>query len=148
MFAKSATPATPVTRPKSHINESVTWVKEWYNPLEYGSGGPANLKLKGWVKTNAADTETAAPNVDTNGVYDLEAHKYLQEPVVVEVAKEATPDPQQESDLRSALSMDKKDDQISLLVVHLEDENVEWCTLMVKVLMLGIVSFVYYKSYS
>ncbi|KAL6674360.1 hypothetical protein ACI3L0_005099 [Candidozyma auris] len=115
MFAKSATPATPVTRPKSHINESVTWVKEWYNPLEYGSGGPANLRLKGWVKTNAADTETAAPNVDTNGVYDLEAHKYLQEPVVVEVAKEATPDPQQESDLRSALSMDKKDDQISSL---------------------------------
>lgn len=33
-------------------------------------------------------------------------------------------------------------------MVHLEDENVEWCTLMVKVLMLGIVLFVYYKLYS
>lgn len=32
-------------------------------------------------------------------------------------------------------------------MVHLEDENVEWCTLMVKVLMLGIVLFVYYKLY-
>ncbi|KAF3991306.1 hypothetical protein FT663_02807 [Candidozyma haemuli var. vulneris] len=115
MFAKSATPATPVTRPKSHINDSVTWVKEWYNPLEYGSGGPANLKLKGWVKTNASAAEDAAPNVDSTSVYNLESCQYLQDPVIVEVVQEAPPDPQQDSDLRSALSMDKKDDQISSL---------------------------------
>lgn len=115
MFAKSATPATPVTRPKSHINDSVTWVKDWYNPLEFGSGGPANLKLKGWIKTNAAGTENAAPVVDNNATYDLESLPYLQDPVVVEVAQEVPADPEQNSDLRLALSMDKKDDQISSL---------------------------------
>lgn len=115
MFAKSATPATPVNRPKSHISDSVTWVKEWYNPLEYGSGGPASLKLKGWVKTNTASAENAAPEVDPAGAFNLEASQYLQDPVVVEVAQELPEDPELNKDLRLALSMDKKDDQISSL---------------------------------
>lgn len=115
MFTKSATPATPVTRPKSHINESVTWVKEWYNASDYVSEASPNLKLKGWVKkTSGGESEDAiAISAD---ILDLDLFNYIEEvPVVEEVAEEKPADETTNSDLKLALSMDKKDDQISSL---------------------------------
>lgn len=115
MFTKSATPATPVTRPKSHITDSVTWVKDWYSPIESASGAPHNLKLKGWIKkTNGADAEDAI--AISGDVFNLEALKYLEEPVVAEEIVEEKPvEENNNSDLKLALSMDKKEDQISSL---------------------------------
>ncbi|SGZ56876.1 CIC11C00000005867 [Sungouiella intermedia] len=114
MFTKSATPATPVTRPKSHINESVRWVKEWYSPLEYSTGAAPNLKLKGWVKKTGADQDDAI--AISSDVLNLEKAKYLKEPVVSEEVVEEKPvDENANSDLKLALSMDKKEDQISSL---------------------------------
>lgn len=113
MFTKSATPATPVTRPKSHITDSVTWVRDWYSPLESVSGAPPNLKLKAWVKkTSAAAEEKIAISDDS---LDLEKLKYLEEPVVAEEVVEEKPKEENESDLKLALSIDKKEDQISSL---------------------------------
>lgn len=67
------------------------------------------------MKTNTASAENAAPEVDPAGAFNLETSQYLQDPVVVEVVQELPEDPEQNKDLRLALSMDKKDDQISSL---------------------------------
>lgn len=115
MFTKSATPATPVVRPKSHINESVTWAKEWFSPLEYVSGASPNLKLKGWVKKSTGN-QFEDTVVISNDVLDLELAKYIEERVVTEeVVEEKPTEDNNNSDLKLALSMDKKEDQISSL---------------------------------
>lgn len=115
MFTKSATPATPVTRPKSHITESVTWVKEWYSPLEFMSGASPNLKLKGWLKRNVTTTGDDIPKPSALDVLDLDNYKYTQEEVVEEVVEETPAEAAKNDDLKLALSLDKKDDQISSL---------------------------------
>lgn len=121
MNTKSVTPAAPVTRPKSHINDTLTWVKDWHVPLEYAGGVTPSFQVKGWYK--APETERSRPNVNTSGVYNLENCKYLDEPPVVET-EDVKPVEQQngqeenghkQDDLRLAFSMDKKDDQISSL---------------------------------
>lgn len=114
MFTKSATPATPITRPKSHINESFTWVKEWYSPLEYSTGASPNLKLKGWVKKTGGHTDNSI--AISGDVIDLEKSKYMEEAVETEeVVEEKPAEENSNSDLKLALSMDKKEDQISSL---------------------------------
>lgn len=114
MFTKSATPATPVTRPKSHINESLTWVKEWYSPLEYATGAAPNLKLKGWVKKTSGSLDDSI--VISSDVLDLQKAKYMEETVEAEEVVEEKPvEETNNSDLKLALSMDKKEDQISSL---------------------------------
>lgn len=115
MFTKSATPATPVVRPKSHINESVTWKKEWFSPLDYVTGASPNLKLKGWVKKTSGGEFEESATISAD-VFDLDLSKYFEEPVVVEEVVEEKPvEENTNSDLKLALSMDKKDDQISSL---------------------------------
>lgn len=109
MFAKSATPATPIARPK---NESVVWVNDWYSP-QLSTSTP-ELKLKGWIKRSDNEKE---PEISVaNEFVDLETAKYYEEPVVEEVVQ---PEVQQtgsdNADLKLALSIDKKDDQISSL---------------------------------
>lgn len=133
MMTKSATPATPVTRPKSHINDSLTWTKDWQTPLEYVGGSTPSFRLKGWFKSPNSDNSSKGPNVNTTDVYKLDNYRYLEEPVVIEASEDANTQPRQEGglasesnddpqknghndqDLRLALSMDKKDDQISSL---------------------------------
>lgn len=114
MFTKSATPATPVPKPISQINESTSWVKDWFSPLEYDPNVSANCKLKGWVKIAGGHGETARKiGPDT---IDLEKFKYLDEPVVARADEvQAEPAEGANGDLKLALSMDKKDDQISSL---------------------------------
>lgn len=115
MFTKSATPATPVTRPKSHINDSVTWVKDWYSPLEYNAGAPPNLKLMGWLKKNNSEADQESATISSD-VLNLDNAKYYEEPAAVdEVVEEVAQEPANNADLKLALSMDKKDDQISSL---------------------------------
>ncbi|OBA22627.1 hypothetical protein METBIDRAFT_11440 [Metschnikowia bicuspidata var. bicuspidata NRRL YB-4993] len=115
MLAKSATPATPVTRPVSHIGDSTTWIKQWYTPLENSSSSSvSNCKLRGWVKTTNAPLEQAiAISSDT---YDLDKHSSHQEPEEEKPVVEETPVEQTEnSDLKLALSMEKREDQVSSL---------------------------------
>lgn len=113
MFAKSATPATPVARPKAHINESVVWVNDWYTPQI--SASTPGLSLKGWSKKSSSEKEKTV-NVASNEFIDLEKSKYYQEPVVEEVVKQEVEQTSTDnSDLKLALSIDKKDDQISSL---------------------------------
>ncbi|KAM9926054.1 hypothetical protein OXX59_003479 [Metschnikowia pulcherrima] len=115
MLAKSVTPATPVTRPKSHINDSYTWIKQWYTPLENSSSGPAaNTKLKGWVKVQTQPADSAI-TISTDA-FDLDKYIIYREPVDEKPAEEETPVEQPgNSDLKSALSMDKREDQVSSL---------------------------------
>lgn len=116
MFTKSATPATPVARPKSHINDSVTWVNDWYSPLEYMAGASPNLRLKGWFKKNVTNSSDDVTRPSVLDVFDLSNAQYLQEPVVVnEVVEEKPVDAAQNDDLKLALSIEKKDGQISSL---------------------------------
>lgn len=113
MFAKSTTPATPVARPKAHINESVVWVNDWFTP-QISSNTPG-LKLKGWIKSSSSEKDSSIV-VASNEFIDLETSKYLAEPVVPEVVMEEAPETSSgNADLKLALSMDKKDDQISSL---------------------------------
>lgn len=115
MFTKSATPATPVTRPKSHINDTVTWISDWYSPLEYNAAAPPNLRLKAWLKKSNTDANEVSTTISAD-VFDLEKYKYYEEPAAVdEVVEEAPQETAANSDLKLALSMDKKDDQISSL---------------------------------
>lgn len=105
---KSVTPATPSARPA--VSE-YTWSQQWHTPFE-----SLPLKLKGWVRTTTAEAnrQTPAISVDT---LNLEEFAYIKEPVVVDVAvEEVKPeDGTQNADLKLALSLDKKDDQISSL---------------------------------
>lgn len=113
MFAKSATPATPVARPKAHINESVVWVNDWYT-TQISSNTPG-LKLKGWIKSSSSEKDSSVL-VASNEFIDLETAQYMVEPVVTEVVKTEAPETGSgNADLKLALSMDKKDDQISSL---------------------------------
>ncbi|GEQ69479.1 hypothetical protein JCM33374_g3151 [Metschnikowia sp. JCM 33374] len=115
MLAKSATPVTPVTRPKSQVNDSYTWVKQWYTPLENSTtGSSSNCRLKGWVKTTSAISEPAiAISSDT---YDLDKYSFLNEPSNDVLVTEVKPAEESgNSDLKSALSMDKREDQVSSL---------------------------------
>lgn len=113
MFAKSATPATPVVRSKTHMDDSVVWVNDWYSPQI--SANTADLKLKGWIKKSSSEKEPSVL-VANNEFIDLETAKYYTEPVVeVEVKEEVPQTGSGNADLKLALSMDKKDDQISSL---------------------------------
>lgn len=113
MFAKSATPATPVTRPKAHINESVVWVNDWYTPQI--SASTPGLSLKGWTKKSSSEKEKVAV-VASNEFIDLDTSKYYQEPIVEEVVKqEVQQGSTDNSALKLAFSIEKKDDQISSL---------------------------------
>lgn len=112
MFAKSATPATPVSRPKSHINESVVWVNGWFKPQIQTSD--TVLKLKGWKKKSSSEREEVVSI--SNELIDLESAQYYHEPVVTELEKpEVKQSGAENAELKLALSIDKKDDQISSL---------------------------------
>lgn len=105
---KSATPATPATRPA--VND-YTWSQQWHAPFE-----ALPVQFKGWIRSTAAEAnrQTAAISSDT---LNLAEFSYLKEPVVVDTAvEEVKPeDGTQNADLKLALSLDKKDDQISSL---------------------------------
>lgn len=111
MFTKSATPATPVVRPKSHITESVTWVREW--TLLDSSNSSSVPKLMAWVKREGVPPGDA-PSISTDSIV-LDDFKYYEEPVIEEAPAEDKLSDPVNTDLKLALSMDKKDDQISSL---------------------------------
>ncbi|RKP31967.1 hypothetical protein METBISCDRAFT_26102 [Metschnikowia bicuspidata] len=113
MFAKSATPATPVARPKTHINESVVWVNNWYTP--HISSNTPELKLKGWSKKSSAEKEQTVL-VASDEFIDIETAKYYQEPIATQVVQtKQTQSEAGNAELKQALSIDKKEDEISSL---------------------------------
>lgn len=112
MFTKLATPATPVTRPKSHIAEIVTWVKGYKASLDESA---TDLKLKSWYKTSTSQTNEPVTKVGAD-VIDFDNFKYLVETSEEPDEEEEKPAPGTEnSELKLALSIEKKDDQISSL---------------------------------
>ncbi|KAF5210779.1 hypothetical protein EJF18_30019 [Clavispora lusitaniae] len=112
MFTKSATPATPVTRPETRMSDSLTWSYEWFS----FDSSTTPLQLKGWVKKASSEVTRSTPSIsaDALDVTDCEYHK---EPIVIEnaVEEQQPVDEAKNADLKSALSLDKKDDQISSL---------------------------------
>lgn len=122
MFARSATPATPLQRTRSHpqLSETTTWVHEWY-ALSDDSSFPLLVKLKGWHKTFSAHEPRRLRPEDT---LDLSAWKYYAEAPVVDhlaatIRSEVTATPsgtttpaigaafELESELKNAFSLDK-----------------------------------------
>lgn len=115
MLAKSVTPATPVTRPKSQINDSYTWVKQWYSPLENSPSGPVpNCRIKGWVK-KIDDSSQPVIGISSD-TFDLDKYSFHNEQPVENQVTEVNPvEAPGDSDLKLALSMDKREDQVSSL---------------------------------
>lgn len=98
-FTKSATPATPVTRKPL---DATTWTRDWFTPLEFPS--TSSVRLMGWIKGG----RRADPIVNGD-VFQFEKN------IEVEEAPVKTEPTQGDADLKLALSLDKKDDQISSL---------------------------------
>lgn len=105
---KSATPVTPAARPAA---SEYTWFQQWYAPFE-----ALPLKLKGWTRAATAEANRQTPTISTDTL-PLDEYAYIKEAAVVDVAvEEVKPeDKAQNADLKLALSLDKKDDQISSL---------------------------------
>lgn len=82
LFTRSATPATPITRPQTNNNQEYkyrfTWVNDRYNPTEdLSSAEVSNLKLKGWIKKTLKDVGSI--DLDPADVVDLSKWKYYSE---------------------------------------------------------------------
>lgn len=71
----------------SHMNTSITWVKDWYSPdinntsfqNNGGSFEPQSIKLKGWHKTNVDSNNNPAVKFDSADTLDLNNWKYYEE---------------------------------------------------------------------
>lgn len=114
MSTKSATPTTtPVVRPKTHLNEAVTWTRDWFNCHEYTKNGNPQTKMKGWMKKReSSETFGVAPG----DVLNIGAYKYAETSVVEDQVEDVQPRASSnDADLKLGFSMDKKDDQISSL---------------------------------
>lgn len=113
----------------SHINNSITWVKEWYSPEinntsfqnNGGSFEPRSIKLKGWHRTIVDSSNNPAVKFDSADTLDLNNWKYYEVVAITDHSgdKGASENNNGESDdiaskdeLSSALSIKNKDEEI------------------------------------
>lgn len=111
----------------SHMNSSVTWVKDWYTPeissMLFQNNGASfeSVKLKGWYKTSVNINNSPAVKFDSDDVLDLKNWKYhkeaakpehSEEDVAVNDVKENGSSSTTKDELSSALSIKNKEEEI------------------------------------
>lgn len=117
---------TPVP---NHMNNSITWVKDWYTPKitntsVQNSGGsfePPSIKLKGWHKTIVDSNDNPAVKFDSADTLDLTNWKYYEE---VAVTNHSGDEDVSENDMNEGDNPTSKDDLSSALSIKNQSEEI------------------------
>ncbi|CUM53171.1 uncharacterized protein AC631_04876 [Debaryomyces fabryi] len=112
----------------SHMNSSITWVKDWYIPEitntsfqnNGGSFEPQSIKLKGWHRTSVDSNNNPAVKFDSDDTLDLNNWKYYKVVAITNHSEDegvaensnGEGDIASKDELSSALSIKNKDEEI------------------------------------